>query len=99
MVKILAVLAVAVALPGIALAEAPAKNAANTTDAAPLEGANSFTENQARDRVVKAGYSDVGPLQKDEKGIWRTTATKDGAPVEVAVDFKGNVTSTPEVSP
>ena len=97
MVKLLTAVAVAVALPALAFAETPVKNTTNTTEAAPLEGANSFTENQARERVVEAGYTKVGALQKDDKGIWRAKAIKDGASVAVAVDFKGNVTT--EVSP
>ena len=60
---------------------------------APLEGANSFTEGQAQDRALAAGYAGVSALQKDDKGIWRGTANKDGKPVKVAVDFKGNVVS------
>ena len=60
-------------------------------EGAPLEGANSFTENQARDRVIAAGFSAVSALTKDEKGIWRGTATRDGKTVNVAVDYKGNV--------
>src|SRR4051812_998463 len=32
---------------------------------APLEGANSFTEGQAQDRILAAGYSDVSALTKD----------------------------------
>ncbi|QIG50396.1 hypothetical protein G5V57_23290 [Nordella sp. HKS 07] len=60
---------------------------------APLEGANSFTEGQAQDRVLAAGYADVSTLTKDDKGIWRGTATKDGTTVKVAVDYKGNVVS------
>ncbi len=58
---------------------------------APLEGANSFTEEQAKDRIVGAGLDLPSALTKDEKGIWRGTATKDGKSVNVAVDFKGNV--------
>lgn len=60
---------------------------------APLEGANSFTEGQAQDRVLAAGYADVSAMTKDDKGIWRGTATKDGGSVKVAVDYKGNVVS------
>ena len=60
---------------------------------APLEGANSFTEGQAQDRVLAAGYSDVSALTKDDKGIWRGTANKDSNSVKVAVDYKGNVVS------
>ena len=60
---------------------------------APLEGANSFTEGQAQDRVLAAGYADVSAMTKDEKGIWRGTASKGGTSVKVAVDYKGNVVS------
>lgn len=64
-----------------------------TTDAAkaPLEGANSFTEAQAKQRIVDAGYTDVSILAKDERGVWRGTAKKAGKSASVGVDFKGNV--------
>ena len=58
---------------------------------APLKGANSFTEGQAKDRVVAAGFTSVSSLAKDGDGIWRGSAMKDGKSVKVAVDFKGNV--------
>lgn len=58
---------------------------------APLSGANSFTEGQARDRAVAAGFSDVSALKKDDNGIWRGTASKDGKSGNVAIDYKGNV--------
>jgi hypothetical protein len=58
---------------------------------APLAGANSFTEAQAQDRALAAGYSKVSALKKDDKGVWRGTANGDGKDVNVAVDFKGNV--------
>jgi hypothetical protein len=62
------------------------------TDAgAPIKGANSFTETQAKDRAVAQGLSDVGALKKDDDGIWRGPAMQDGKSVQVAVDFKGNV--------
>ncbi len=60
-------------------------------EGAPLEGANSFTEDQAKDRMIAAGMTDPTGLAQDDKGIWRGTATKDGMTVTVAVDFKGNV--------
>ena len=60
-------------------------------EGAPLKGANSFTEGQAKDRVLAAGLSGVSALTKDEDGIWRGTATKDGKTVNIAVDYKGNV--------
>jgi putative membrane protein len=61
---------------------------------APFEGANSFTEGQAQDRILAAGYSNVSPLAKDDKGIWRGTAEAQGKKVNVAVDYKGNVVTT-----
>ena len=58
---------------------------------APLKGANSFTEAQAKDRAVGAGFTDVSGLTKDGDGIWRGTAMMTGKKVNLAVDYKGNV--------
>jgi hypothetical protein len=58
---------------------------------APFEGANSFTEGQAQDRILAAGFTNVSALAKDDKGIWRGTADAQGKKVSVAVDYKGNV--------
>jgi uncharacterized protein with FMN-binding domain len=60
---------------------------------APIKGANSFTEGQAKDRVIAAGFTSVSSLAKDGDGVWRGSAMKDGKSVKVAVDFKGNVVS------
>ncbi len=65
--------------------------ASKVDEGAPLEGANSFTEGQAKDRVIAAGMSAPSTMTKDEKGIWRGTATQDGKSMNVAVDYKGNV--------
>ena len=70
----------------------------NKADAgAPLKGANSFTEGQAKDRVLSHGMTGVSALKKDDDGIWRGTAQQDGKPVKVSVDFKGNV--VPQTAP
>jgi hypothetical protein len=61
---------------------------------APLKGANSFTEGQAKDRAIAWGATGVTTLTKDADGIWRGTSTVDGKPSNVAVDFKGNVVFT-----
>ena len=58
---------------------------------APLPGANSFTENQAKDRAAAAGLSNVSALKKDDKGVWHGTASEGAKTVNVAIDFKGNV--------
>jgi hypothetical protein len=72
---------------------------------APLKGANSFTEGQARDRAIARGFTDVTGLKKDDDGIWRGTASMEGKSVGVAIDYKGNVVSdasttmTPSTAP
>lgn len=68
---------------------------------APLKGANSFTEGQARDRALARGYTDVTGLKKGDDGIWRGSAMMDGKSVGVAIDYKGNVVSdaAPAVPP
>ncbi|EJZ18460.1 PepSY domain-containing protein (plasmid) [Rhizobium sp. Pop5] len=58
---------------------------------APVEGANSFTEGQAKDRIEKAGYTDVKDLKKDDKGIWMASGMKDGKAVVIALDYQGNI--------
>lgn len=62
---------------------------------APLKGANSFTEAQARDRAAARGFVDISEMKKDDAGIWRGTARLDGKEFALAVDFKGNVVSSP----
>jgi hypothetical protein len=64
---------------------------ATVDEGAPLEGANSFTEEQAKDRVMAAGMTAPSTMTKDEKGIWRGTATQGDKSMSVAVDYKGNV--------
>jgi hypothetical protein len=60
---------------------------------APIKGANSFTEAQAKDRATAAGLTSVSSLVKDGDGVWRGTAMKGGKSTNIAVDFKGNVVS------
>lgn len=61
------------------------------TAAAPVPGRNSFTEGEARNRIEKFGYSNVGDLKKDANGVWRGTATKNGTTGDVALDYQGNI--------
>ena len=55
-------------------------------------GANSFTKGQARAHNEHAGFTDVSALAKDGHGVWRGSAKQSGHTVQVALDFKGNVT-------
>lgn len=60
----------------------------------PSRGANSFTEGQARGHIQIAGFTGVSKLHKDSNGVWRGTAVKNRHRVSVAVDFKGDVTTS-----
>jgi hypothetical protein len=75
--------------PPLATQEAAAERAA----AAPAAGANSFTMEQARERITGAGFTDVGALSQEASGAWKATAMKDGASKSVTVDYQGNVTA------
>jgi hypothetical protein len=69
------------------------RSAASKPERLSAEGANSFTEKQAKDRVLAHGYRNVSPLQQDADGIWRGTAELNGIEVNVAIDCRGNVVS------
>lgn len=77
--------------------DSPQNSAINSQDSsnrqvnAPVAGANSFTEGQARSRIEKMGFADVTDLKKDDNGVWRGRAMKGGQMVDVSVDYQGNV--------
>jgi hypothetical protein len=58
---------------------------------APLPGSNSFTEMQVRERLESNGFTNVMDLRKDDQGIWRGKAMRNGAGTPVAVDYRGNI--------
>ena len=70
-------------------------NAVNTAPAnnsgAPVAGANSFTEGQARDRIEAKGFTKVTALMLDSKGVWRGKGMKGSQSVDVSMDYQGNV--------
>src|SRR3954447_3651538 len=78
-------------------ANGPQNSAVNTNDssnrlaAGPVKGSNSFTEGEARSRIEKQGFTNIGGLKKDDDGIWRGTGTRNGQQVAVALDYQGNV--------
>jgi hypothetical protein len=76
-------------------ANTPAVNTPNAppNPGAPVAGANSFTEGQAKSRIESSGYANVSELRKDDQGVWRGKAVKDGKAVIVSLDFQGNVTA------
>ena len=58
---------------------------------APVAGRNSFTEGEAKSRIEKMGFGNVSDLKKDDNGVWRGRAMKNGQMVDVSVDYQGNV--------
>ena len=74
-------------------ASTPAVNSPNSppNPGAPVAGANSFTEAQAKSRIEARGFTNVSALKKDDAGVWRGTASQAGKSMTVSVDFQGNV--------
>lgn len=97
----LSILSMMLALSVPAFAQSPATQdtqprtgAAGEQANPPLAGANSFSQDQAGERISKAGYTEVAGLTKDQNGIWRGTAMKSGQKYNVALDYKGNIVQT-----
>jgi hypothetical protein len=99
---LISLLLFAAALPASAQTSSPSANRdANTptinspnsppNPGAPVAGANSFTEGQAKSRIEEKGFKNVSDLKKDDAGVWRGKADQNGKTVTVSVDFQGNV--------
>jgi hypothetical protein len=83
-----ALFAAAIALPVVAGAQ-------DTTDQtgsiSPVNPQGIMTEEQARNRLEKAGYTAIGTIDRDSEGIWRTTAMKGDNMMSVAVTENGTI--------
>lgn len=96
-------LLLSLAVAGVGFAQTPSaqkgpqNSAINSSDSsnrhvnAPVAGRNSFTEGEAKSRIEKMGFSNVSGLKKDDDGVWRGRAMKDGKVVDISVDYQGNV--------
>ena len=78
---------------------APLKAPHTVDDGQAKHGANSFTQGQAQKHIEKAGFTGVSGLTKGQDGVWRGMAMRDGQSVDVAMDFKGNVTTSDAAKP
>jgi len=63
----------------------------DNNSATPVKGANSFTRTEAQKQIEAKGYTHIAGLTKDQDGVWRGTAEKNGANGPVSVDYQGNV--------
>ena len=89
---IMSTIALAQAQPAQSGPQNPAvKEMHQNNSATPVAGANSFTKGQAKAQIIAKGFSHVAHLKKDENGVWRGTAMKDGTSGPVSVDYQGNV--------
>ena len=68
--------------------QAVATTATNASQ--PAHGHNSFTLGEARGRLSGNGFQDVKALHL-KHGVWWGKASKNGTPVKVWLDYKGNV--------
>ena len=87
-------------LTAAAMAQTPArqgpqnpavKSMNDNNSSMPVAGANSFTQGEAMKQIEAKGYTNVTGLKKDDKGVWRGMATKDGKSGPISVDYQGNV--------
>jgi hypothetical protein len=69
----------------------PLKSPNQNNAAMAVAGANSFTQSEAIKQIEARGYTNVSGLTKDQNGIWRGTAMKDGKSGPISVDYQGNV--------
>lgn len=88
---VLAAWAAVLAAPTFSQTDEPVPATENKVDAPPLAGANSFTQAQAVARLEDNGFTAVSNLRMDQNSIWRGQAKKNGKPVNVALDFQGNI--------
>lgn len=72
-------------------ANAAVKSVDENNSSTPVAGANSFTKGEAKSHIEAKGYTHVKSLNKDESGVWRGMAMKDGKSGPVSVDYQGNV--------
>jgi len=77
--------------PGSAPPNAPLKSPDQMSPGPLAQGQNSFTRDEARSRIEQAGYTRVAGLIQDAQGLWHARAMRDGRPVNVALDYKGDV--------
>ena len=99
--SLIAAVVLAIAVPALAQQPIPPNRDANTpaittpnspmNPGAPVAGANSFTEAQAKSRIEAKGFTRVLGLKKDKEGVWRGMAVQGDKSVKVSVDFQGNV--------
>jgi hypothetical protein len=70
--------------------ENPAVATTSGNASQPAKGSSSFTMAEAKNRLERSGFSNVANLAKDDDGIWRGQAQKNGNNTAVWLDYRGN---------
>ncbi len=86
-----AILMAGLAPPVVADQAAP-KAEPGTTAANSAGSGNPFTMENAREHLMRQGYTNISPLERDVNGKWTGTASKNGKKIFVAVDVKRSTT-------
>ena len=90
--SLVASVAFAQTLPAQSGPQNPAVKSMNQNNSSsPVSGANSFTKSEAKKQIEARGYTHVTKLKKDDSGVWRAMAMKDGQSGPISVDYQGNV--------
>jgi len=101
--SVILIAAIASLTAGTAFAQDDAKHAASpqaaqTQPATPSAGAPTtpnagaaVTEMQAKARIEAQGFTNVSELKKDAQGMWNAKAMKDGKPVQISLDTRGQI--------
>lgn len=71
---------------------------AETLSAPPPSAPAQLTEDQARSRIEETGYTQVGELRRDARGLWHGRASRNGDPREVSLDAQGNLEDSWELT-
>ena len=74
-------------IPAQSRPDNPAAHTTGTTSSGP----NILSEADAKLLLEDNGFSHVSELKKDNNGIWRGKATKNGQSLDVSLDLQGNV--------
>jgi putative membrane protein len=90
MIRALSLAAVFVAgLAFPAIADTSTNGAPQATATKNIPDGNPFSMEDARQHLMRQGYTSVSTLVKDANGKWVGSGTKDGRTVPVAVGVKG----------
>ena len=81
-------IAIAIVLPAPAIAQDPADQ---TGSISTETRENVLSEEQARAKLIDAGFTAIGTMQLDLEGVWRTTAMKGNDMMSIAITRQGDI--------